>query len=137
MYDDALRAQVAAGGKMRVWADGHDVISRMRGLLQWVGGTQNEASGGACLNSESGLMRFFRGIGMESIAWALRRLHCPVAPDALVLEVGSGGNPYAGAKVADAYEETRERHWAPLSPTARSCLGSSKISRFAITRSIS
>jgi SAM-dependent methyltransferase len=67
------------------------------------------------LESESSLMRFCRGIGMDSIAWALRRLHCPVAPDALVLEVGSGGNPYARANVLlDAYEETRERHWAPL-----------------------
>jgi spore maturation protein CgeB len=36
LHDDALRTQVAAGGKMRVWADGHDVISRMRQLLQWV-----------------------------------------------------------------------------------------------------
>jgi uncharacterized protein YbaR (Trm112 family) len=60
-------------------------------------------------------MRFFRGAGMDSIAWALRRLHCPVPDDALVLEVGSGGNPYARANVLlDAYEETRERHWAPL-----------------------
>ncbi len=32
-----------------------------------------------------------------------------------MLEVGSGGNPYARADVLlDAYEETRERHWAPL-----------------------
>ena len=34
--DDVLRTQVAAAGKMRVWADGHDVISRMRQVLQWV-----------------------------------------------------------------------------------------------------
>lgn len=55
-------------------------------------------------------------LGMEQLAWALRRLHCPVPPDALVLEVGSGGNPYARANVLlDAYEETRERHWTPLS----------------------
>ncbi|MDD3883606.1 MAG: methyltransferase domain-containing protein [Gallionella sp.] len=32
-----------------------------------------------------------------------------------MLEVGSGGNPYFRANVLlDAYEETRERHWAPL-----------------------
>ena len=67
------------------------------------------------LEPESNLMRFFRGVGMAPVAWALRRLHCPVAPDALVLEVGSGGNPYARANVLlDAYEETRHRHWAPL-----------------------
>jgi SAM-dependent methyltransferase/uncharacterized protein YbaR (Trm112 family) len=35
--------------------------------------------------------------------------------DALVLEVGSGGNPYARANVLlDAYPDTRERHWVPL-----------------------
>jgi uncharacterized protein YbaR (Trm112 family) len=60
-------------------------------------------------------MRLFRSIGLEPVAWALRRLHCPVPATALVLEVGSGGNPYARANVLlDAYEETRERHWVPL-----------------------
>lgn len=60
-------------------------------------------------------MRFFRSIGLEPVAWALRRLHCPVPATALVLEVGSGGNPYARANVLlDAYEDTRQRHWAPL-----------------------
>jgi SAM-dependent methyltransferase len=39
----------------------------------------------------------------------------PVSREALVLEVGSGGNPYPRANVLlDAYEETRERHWDPL-----------------------
>lgn len=65
--------------------------------------------------SESRLMQFFRRIGLERIAWSLRRLHCPVSPEALVLEVGSGGNPYVRANILlDAYEVTRERHWAPL-----------------------
>ena len=60
-------------------------------------------------------MRFFRLIGLESVAWSLRRLHCPIDDNALVLEVGSGGNPYARANVLlDAYESTRERHWVPL-----------------------
>lgn len=64
---------------------------------------------------ESRAMRLCRKIGLEPIAWSLRRLHCPVPPEALVLEVGSGGNPYARANVLlDAYEETRERHWVPL-----------------------
>lgn len=65
--------------------------------------------------AESLAMRLFRSVGLESIAWSLRRLHCPVDKSALVLEVGSGGNPYARANVLlDAYEVTRERHWAPL-----------------------
>lgn len=64
---------------------------------------------------ESALMRTARALGRESLAWSLRRIHCPVPPDALVLEVGSGGNPYARANVLlDAYADTRERHWAPL-----------------------
>ena len=66
-------------------------------------------------DAESKAMRLFRRLGMERIAWSLRRLHCPVGKDALVLEVGSGGNPYPRANVLlDAYEETRQRHWAPL-----------------------
>jgi SAM-dependent methyltransferase len=69
-------------------------------------------------------MHFFRAIGFERVAWALRRLHCPVDEAALVLEVGSGGNPYARANVLlDAYEETRERHWAPLISDRPTVLG--------------
>jgi len=61
---------------------------------------------------------------MEKIAWALRRLHCPVSADALVLEVGSGGNPYARSNVLlDAYEDTRERHWVPLTTDRPTVLG--------------
>ena len=45
-------------------------------------------------NTQSLAMRFFRAIGIERVAWSLRRLHCPVDDNALVLEVGSGGNPY-------------------------------------------
>lgn len=60
-------------------------------------------------------MRFFRKLGFEKIAWSLRRAYTPVSEDALVLEVGSGGNPYPRANVLlDAYEETRERHFVPL-----------------------
>jgi SAM-dependent methyltransferase len=60
-------------------------------------------------------MRVARALGAERLAWSLRRLYCPVDDKALVLEVGSGGNPYARANVLlDAYPETRERHWVPL-----------------------
>lgn len=65
--------------------------------------------------AESRAMRFFRKIGMDSIAWSLRRVHCPVSKDALVLEVGSGASPYFRANVlCDAYEETQERFFTPL-----------------------
>lgn len=80
--------------------------------------------GSVKLCSESLAMRIARRLGFERIAWALRRLHCPVPKDALVLEVGSGGNPYARANVLlDAYEATRERHWVPLVADRPTVLG--------------
>lgn len=74
--------------------------------------------------SESGLMRFFKRLGLKRIAWSLRRVYCPVDENALVLEVGSGGNPYARSNVLmDAYECTRERHWVPLVSDRPTVLG--------------
>ena len=74
--------------------------------------------------SESKAMQLFKRLGMDKVAWALRRLYCPVSSDALVLEVGSGGNPYARANVLlDAYEDTRERHWVPLKSDRPMVLG--------------
>ncbi|MCE2947081.1 MAG: methyltransferase domain-containing protein [bacterium] len=73
---------------------------------------------------ESAPMRLLRRFGRDRLAWSLRRLHCPVPRDALVLEVGSGGNPYARANVLlDAYEATRERHWVPLVADRPTVLG--------------
>lgn len=67
------------------------------------------------LQSESGWMRVCKGLGLTKLAWSLRRFHCPVDREALVLEVGSGGNPYFRANVLlDAFETTRQRHWDPL-----------------------
>ncbi len=74
--------------------------------------------------ADSRFMRFFQRLGLEPIAWALRRLYCPVPKSALVLEVGSGGNPYARANVLlDAYESTRERHWVALKADRPTVLG--------------
>ncbi len=70
------------------------------------------------------LMRFFDKIGLHSLAWSARRLYCPVKSKDLVLEVGSGGNPYFRSNVLlDAYEETRERHWVPLISDRPTVLG--------------
>ncbi len=67
------------------------------------------------IQAESLSMRVFRRIGLDSIAWSLRRLYCPVDRNALVLEVGSGASPYFRANVlCDAHEETQERFFAPL-----------------------
>lgn len=69
-------------------------------------------------------MHVLRKLGMDRWAWALRRYHVPVKPDALVLEVGSGGNPYPRSNVLlDAYEHSRERHWAPLVADRPTVLG--------------
>lgn len=52
---------------------------------------------------------------VSKISWSLRRITIKIPRNALVLEVGSGGNPYPRSNVLlDAYEETRERHWDPL-----------------------
>jgi SAM-dependent methyltransferase len=69
----------------------------------------------AGLAPESALMKALRAAGRDDLAWSLRRLHVPVPEDALVLEVGSGGNPFPRSNVlVDAYEETGERHFEPL-----------------------
>jgi uncharacterized protein YbaR (Trm112 family)/SAM-dependent methyltransferase len=74
--------------------------------------------------THSAAMRLAQRLGFERIAWSLRRLHCPVDDSALVLEVGSGGNPYPRANVLlDAYESTRERHWVPLTVDRPTVLG--------------
>lgn len=60
-------------------------------------------------------MNYFNIPLLKRLEWSLRRLALKIPPDALVLEVGSGGNPYPRANVLlDAYEETRERHWDAL-----------------------
>src|SRR5579872_6345456 len=67
------------------------------------------------IQSESAAMRFLRKLGRDDLAWPLRRLHVPVTTDALVLEVGSGGNPFPRSNVLlDAYEASRERNYQPL-----------------------
>lgn len=64
----------------------------------------------SALPQESLAMKIAGWLGLKKLRWSLRRLHVPVPSDALVLEVGSGGNPYPRANVLlDAYEETVER----------------------------
>ena len=76
------------------------------------------------MQEKSKTMSFFNRLGLDSFAWAVRRFYTPVSSDALVLEVGSGGNPYPRANVLlDAYEATRERHWAPLTVDRPTVLG--------------
>jgi len=76
------------------------------------------------LPEHSKLMSALLAMGKVKLAWACRRLHCPVPASALVLEVGSGGSPYFRANVLiDAYAETRERHWAPFITDRPSVLG--------------
>ncbi len=73
---------------------------------------------------ESRAMRLLRKVGRDDLAWSLRRLHVPVTSEALVLEVGSGGNPFPRANVLlDAYEASRERHYQPLVADRPTVLG--------------
>jgi uncharacterized protein YbaR (Trm112 family) len=61
--------------------------------------------------TESFLMKFAIKLGLKKLRWSFRRLHCPVDQEALVLEVGAGGNPYPRANVLlDAMESTVERN---------------------------
>lgn len=62
-------------------------------------------------SGESILMKLAGSFRLRKLRWSLRHLHCPVSKNALVLEVGSGGNPYPRANVLlDAMEETIERN---------------------------
>lgn len=55
-------------------------------------------------------MIWLRRLGLKKLRWSLRRLHVPVPADALVLEVGAGGNPYPRANVLlDGIEDPNER----------------------------
>ncbi len=76
------------------------------------------------MKQNSKIMNFFFKLKLDNIAWSFRRLHCPVDKDALVLEVGSGGNPYFRSNVLiDAYFDTRERHYAKLITDRPTVLG--------------
>jgi SAM-dependent methyltransferase len=69
-------------------------------------------------------MYFFDNLKMYNISWSFRRLFVPVKKSDLVLEVGSGGNPYFRSNILiDAYQETRERHWVPLIADRPTVLG--------------
>lgn len=76
------------------------------------------------MNPNSRLMDFFFRLKLDTLAWSFRRLHCPVDKEALVLEVGSGGNPYFRSNVLiDAYLDTRERHYTKLISDRPTVLG--------------
>jgi uncharacterized protein YbaR (Trm112 family)/SAM-dependent methyltransferase len=61
--------------------------------------------------ADSFAMKISSKFGLKKLRWSLRRLHVPVGKNALVLEVGAGGNPYPRANVMlDAMETTIERN---------------------------
>jgi len=77
------------------------------------------------IKERSFLMKFFDSFGLKKISWSLRRLHCPIPKNFLVLEIGSGGNPYYRSNVLiDKYLDTKERHWVPLVKDRKVILGS-------------
>lgn len=68
-------------------------------------------TGSPFFEPESLPMQLASKLGLAKLRWSLRRLHVPVPKDALVLEVGAGGNPYPRANVMlDAMESTIERN---------------------------
>jgi len=68
-------------------------------------------TGSPFFKPESLAMQLAGKLGLAKLRWSLRRLHVPVPKDALVLEVGAGGNPYPRANVMlDAMESTIERN---------------------------
>ena len=63
----------------------------------------------------SKIMKLMDSLGLQRIKWSLRRLHVPVNNDALVLEVGAGGNPYPRSNILlDAGINSLERCEANL-----------------------
>ena len=76
------------------------------------------------MKKNSRIMDFFISLKLNSIAWSFRRLYVPVDKNALVLEVGSGGNPFFRSNVLmDAYLETSERHFEKLVSDRPTILG--------------
>jgi SAM-dependent methyltransferase len=68
-------------------------------------------TGSPFFKPESFAMQLAGKLGLAKLRWSLRRLHVPVPKNALVLEVGAGGNPYPRANVMlDAMESTIERN---------------------------
>ena len=68
-------------------------------------------TGSPFFQADSIVMRVADKIGFKKLRWSLRRLHVPISKNALVLEVGAGGNPYPRANVMlDAMESTIERN---------------------------
>lgn len=68
-------------------------------------------TGNKSFKPDSYVMSVANILGLKKLRWSLRRLHVPVSNNALVLEVGAGGNPYPRANVLlDAMEATIERN---------------------------
>ncbi|MDC1264484.1 hypothetical protein N8Z93_02950 [Amylibacter sp.] len=62
------------------------------------------------MKEHSNMIQAFMGIGLQRFAWAIRKYHIPVSKDTLVLEVGSGCNPFPRSNVIfDVNKDTCER----------------------------
>ena len=59
-------------------------------------------------------MFIFNFLKLKSIAWSLRRWFVPVAKNDLVLEIGSGGNPYFRSNVLCDADIRSEDHFQKL-----------------------
>ena len=59
-------------------------------------------------------MNIFKAMKFDSISWSLRRWHVPVSKDDLVLEIGSGGNPYFRSNILCDADHRNEDHFQKL-----------------------
>ena len=53
-------------------------------------------------------------MNFDSISWSLRRWHVPVNKNDLVLEIGSGGNPYFRSNILCDADHRNEDHFQEL-----------------------
>ena len=66
------------------------------------------------MKSSSTIMNIFKAMKFDSISWSLRRWHVPVSKDDLVLEIGSGGNPYFRSNILCDAGHRNEDHFQKL-----------------------
>ena len=59
-------------------------------------------------------MMIFKTMNFDSISWSLRRWHVPVNKNDLVIEIGSGGNPYYRSNILCDADHRNEDHFQKL-----------------------
>ena len=66
------------------------------------------------MNPSSKIMKLFKAMKFDSISWSLRRWYVPVNKTDLVLEIGSGGNPYFRSNILCDADYRNQDHFQEL-----------------------